>query len=102
MSSNTAHDFVGQPEKPYSIAVHCLVLTLIGVTAIGVGLFLLPPAEVPSAPSARGAAPIANSQPSAPRATAGAAAQPAQTHPDYFSAQFPTPGDDAAEQSTKF
>lgn len=97
MNSNPAHESAGQPEKPYSVALHCLALALIGVAAIGIGLFLLPPAEPRLASSARGAAPMVNVQPSALRHTAGTSTEPAQTHPDYFTSR-----DDADEQPAQF
>ena len=88
-----------------SPARHCLVLTVLGLAAIGASLLM--PREEPALPLAQ-AAPAARAQtgaaaaPDAKRTSERERAQPAQAPFDYFPAQFPTPGGEAGEQPPTF
>jgi hypothetical protein len=89
------------PGETNCIALHCLVLTLIGLLAVGVGLVLLPRSEPPPGVMARGAVP---SLPAAPENVASAPepSDSADVPFVYFPAQFPTPRGDAGEQPPTF
>jgi hypothetical protein len=110
MNPNAAHASGNEPADPHAFIArrHCLVLTLIGVSAIGISVLLPSEPWVPAPDAAARATP-------APTAAASSAAQiiaPGQAAArwnasvdqpfDYFPAQFPTPIIEAGEQPPTF
>jgi hypothetical protein len=88
-----------------SPAAHCLALTLIGVAAIAVSIFL--PPDKPTRPLAKVGQ---SAQVRKPPASADEGGRPAEVRPDqraaepvdYFPAQFPPPTGDTGEQAPTF
>jgi hypothetical protein len=101
MNTIRTQDSIGQPEKRHPVVMHCLVLALMGIAAIGIGLFLLPPTEVPPV-AARGGGSAGGPQAAGVKDTAAAVNAPAEQPFDYFPAQFPMPRGDADEQPVTF
>ena len=98
-----------EPADPHAFSArkHCLVLTLIGVSAIGISVLLPGEPRVPadrakSASYASEASTSAAAKNSSREQVAGHSSRATDKPFDYFPAQFPAPSGEAAEQPPTF